>query len=161
VKQWLKKRKDLPLWASLAFITLCFVGIISVAVASSQNTQDDSKLLNEQAVEKIAPDAILTLVNLARKNASVPELVKNDLAMKAAQQKCDDMVTNNYYKYVSPTTGRHGYQYAVDLIPHGTLFNELLNQGDLQTNQGFVDSWVKSEGHNKTLLVYRYRGGSL
>jgi uncharacterized protein YkwD len=133
---------------SIALLGLLIVSVVVVAVAAAHA---------KPPVPVVAPETISTAalyndVNAARQAANVAALSQNPLATQAAEQKCQDMVTNDYYAHINPKTGEHGYAYAEKLIPSGTLFNENLNEGYSPTNQGWVDSWLNSPDHKATML---------
>ena len=106
--------------------------------------------------EVISTAAIYNDVNNARISASVPALSLNPLAIQGAEQKCQDMVTNDYYDHINPKTGVNGAVYSQKLIPSGSWFNENLNEGNGPTNQGWVDSWLNSPNHKATMLDPKY-----
>ena len=97
---------------------------------------------------------IFTLVNAERTKAGLSPLIRDSRLDASAQAKADDMAQNNYFDHVSPTTGKHGYEY----IPKGmcstksenlteTVFGEV---GDFSKNS--VTSWMNSKSHREAIL---------
>jgi uncharacterized protein YkwD len=135
----------------LAGIILAALSISSIGKLVEMNANQPTPKA-DIAREAIDPTVIYNLVNDERQNAGVQRLSLNPLAQQAAQQKCDDMVAGDYYDHLNPTTGEHGYKYAINLVKNGVFFNENLNQGDVLTNAQFVKGWINSPGHKATML---------
>jgi uncharacterized protein YkwD len=138
-------------------VSVALLGLLVVSAVIMIITSAQAKLTTPVvAPETISTYAIYNDVNAARRAANVPTLSLNPLATQAAKEKCQDMVTNDYYAHINPKTGLHGYAYAENLIPSGKYFNENLNEGYSPTNQGWVDSWLNSLDHKTTMLDPSY-----
>lgn len=136
-------------------VLLSFLFLVSV-IKLAQNPVAQPLATQTQASETISTVAIYNDVNAARHGAGAQILSLNPLETQAAEEKCQDMVTNDYYAHASPITGDLGYVYAQHLITNGTWFNENLDEGNLTTNQAWVSNWLSSPGHKATMLDPRF-----
>lgn len=93
--------------------------------------------------------ALLDLVNKARKEAGVPELVLDKDLLKTARIKAKDMVDNNYFSHKSPTLGN-----PFDMMKaNGISFKSAgENIAGNQTIEGAFKAWMSSDGHKKNIL---------
>lgn len=106
--------------------------------------------------EAINADTIYTLVNSERNKAGAPLLARNPLLDTAAQLKCSDMASGNYYAHSNPTTGKHGYQFAQEAVTNDKTASENLNQGNFYTNKEYITSWLGSPSHKAAMLDPQY-----
>lgn len=102
----------------------------------------------------ITADIIIKLVNNARKSSNVAVLKKNDILQKAAEQKAQDMIENNYFAHISPqgkspwdwiNENKYGYRYAGE-----NLAINFTNADDQQK------AWMNSPTHRKNILNENY-----
>lgn len=102
----------------------------------------------------ITVDIIIRLVNDARKSAHVAILKKNDMLQKAAEEKAQDMIDNNYFAHVSPqgkspwdwvNKNNYGYKYAGE--------NLAINFTNAEEQQ---EAWMDSPTHKKNILNENY-----
>ena len=102
----------------------------------------------------ITVDIIIKLVNDARKSAHVAILKKNDLLQKAAEEKAQDMIDNNYFAHISPqgkspwdwiNKNDYDYRYAGE--------NLAINFTNAEDEQ---QAWMDSPTHKKNILNANY-----
>jgi uncharacterized protein YkwD len=102
----------------------------------------------------ITADTVIKLVNKARTSANIAILKKNDLLQKAAEQKAQDMVDNNYFAHVSPQgkspwfwieKSDYDYSYAGE--------NLAINFTNAEDEQ---KAWMESPLHKKNILSTDY-----
>lgn len=96
---------------------------------------------------------IFTLVNAERTQRGIAPLIRDARLDHSAQQKANDMTQNNYFAHISPTTGKHGYEY----IPAGMCYKAGENIGlalDMagDNNKDAVDWWLNSKPHREAML---------
>lgn len=96
---------------------------------------------------------IFTLVNAERTQIGLKPLIRDARLDASAQAKADDMAQNNYFDHISPTTGKHGYEY----IPKGMCkyAGENISRMDDPTgdnNQDAVTGWLNSKLHREAIL---------
>jgi uncharacterized protein YkwD len=103
----------------------------------------------------ITADNVIKLVNKARISAKVAELTTNNLLQKAAEQKAQDMIDENYFAHVSPQgktpwdfIENSGYDY---LYAGENLAINYKNADDQQK------AWMNSELHRKNILNPEYQ----
>lgn len=120
---------------------------------ASQASADVDK---EAAAEVVLPSdvsedeqTLLELVNKARQDAKVEELVFDKKLLTTARQKAKDMADNNYFSHESPTFGS-----PFDMMrQNGVTFKTAgENIAGNQTVEGAFKAWMKSEGHKKNIL---------
>jgi uncharacterized protein YkwD len=149
--EWLKAHKK------LAILAVVIVGyLIYCAIYTAFETPVTPKTTPVVAKEQISTAAIYNEVNAARHAAGVQVLSLNTLATKAAEARCQDMVTKDYYDHVNPTTGEEWYKTVERLVPGGLLYNENIIEGGGLKNQDYVNSWLNSPGHKATMLEPRF-----
>jgi hypothetical protein len=102
----------------------------------------------------ITADTVIKLVNDARAAINVVVLKKNDLLQKAAEQKAQDMIENNYFAHISPQgkspwdwINQSGYDYR---FAGENLAINFINAKDEQ------QAWMDSELHRKNILSSDY-----
>jgi hypothetical protein len=106
-----------------------------------------------QAAE-ITPNTIIKLVNKARIEQGVSILSENSELTKAAQEKANDMLANNYFAHNSPSgitpwhwieKNNYDYKYAGE--------NLAINFSDPIEQQA---AWMNSASHKKNILNPKY-----
>lgn len=104
---------------------------------------------------EITPEKVLDLVNNDRKAAGVAPLEINGLLSKAAQEKANDMFSNDYFAHVSPQgktpwnwIDKEGYDYR---YAGENLAINFTNAEDEQL------AWMKSPLHKKNIMNADYR----
>jgi hypothetical protein len=117
-----------------------FVGMMLFSIFHTSITQ----------ASDITADNVINLVNSARKNIDVAALAKNELLQKAAQEKAQDMIDNNYFAHISPDGKSpwfwiekegYDYQYAGE--------NLAINYTNANEEQ---KAWMDSPLHRKNIL---------
>lgn len=102
----------------------------------------------------ITADTVINLVNKARTAANVAILKNNDLLQKAAEEKAQDMIDNNYFAHISPqgkspwdwiNQSGYDYRYAGE--------NLAINFTNAKDEQ---QAWMDSESHRKNILNSDY-----
>lgn len=93
--------------------------------------------------------ALLELVNKARKDAKVEELAFDKKLLATARQKAKDMADNNYFSHESPTFGSPFDMMRTNGIAFKTAGENIAGN---QTVEGAFKAWMKSEGHKKNIL---------
>ena len=95
------------------------------------------------------------LVNEARTSQKLPELVVNEKLAKAAEEKIDDMIKNDYFAHTSPTgitpwawieNVGYNYRFAGE--------NLAINFSNAEDQQA---AWMNSETHKKNILSPDYK----
>lgn len=107
--------------------------------------------ITDRKAINLDPAAILKWTNQYRADDGLATLTTNDLLVKAAQNKTDDMFKNQYFEHVSPlgvtpaqVVTSAGYEY--------NLTGENLALGDFKDEKDLVDAWMASPGHRANLL---------
>ena len=103
----------------------------------------------------ITAESVINLVNKARISANVAVLKNNDLLQKAAEQKAQDMIDNNYFAHVSPQgkspwdfieSNKYDYHYAGE--------NLAINFTSVKDQQ---QAWMDSPTHRQNILNPDYQ----
>src|SRR3989344_863967 len=98
---------------------------------------------------------VIALTNEVRNNNNLPALQANFQLDAAANQKLNDMITNNYFAHVSPSgvtpwfwmkKSNYVYNVAGENLAIGFF-----------TAQDTVDAWFKSSSHKANLLNSKYQ----
>lgn len=138
---------------------LAIVCVFAVAgYIDQQQRQKPVQSAMQTPQEPLNADKILELVNIERAKVGVAPLVSDPRLVASAQQKADDMVANDYFDHVNPTTGLHGYE----LIPKGTCYISSENivwmkySNTLEDSQESVDWWMDSPAHKEAMLSPKY-----
>jgi uncharacterized protein YkwD len=101
------------------------------------------------------PEELLKYTNIERAKAGVAPLVLDQRLNQSAQLKADDMATNKYYDHISPTTGKHGYEYGHELVPECKSLTE--NQMKyIDTSQNTVSVWMDSLAHREAIIDAKF-----
>ena len=102
----------------------------------------------------ITADTVINLVNKARTAVNLAVLKKNDFLQKAAEEKAQDMIDNNYFAHISPqgkspwdwiNKNKYDYKYAGE-----NLAIDFTNAKEQQ------QAWMDSESHRKNILNSDY-----
>lgn len=135
-------------------------------------SQNKAAAHSKHTVYDITPETMLAEVNKIRAEHGVAPMQLSPALNKSAQEKCDDMATNNYYDHQNPTTKLEGYEIAMrNLNNVYGYYSENLNitygsdKGADDVNGDRLDErtvfngdrgWMKSEPHAKAILDPRY-----
>lgn len=104
---------------------------------------------------EINKDAIIQLVNGSRTENNISILNENPILDKAAQDKLDDMIKNNYFAHTSPAgitpwhwfdENKYDYKYAGENLALG--FSSVENEHQ---------AWMDSPTHRKNILNINYQ----
>jgi uncharacterized protein YkwD len=109
-----------------------------------------------------ARDAILCLVNIERRNHSLPALRANDHLERAAQRHSADMVDRRFFDHDSPggtsvrdRVERTGYLKGARRWSLGE--NIGWASRSISSPAGMVQAWMKSPGHRTIILTRAFR----
>lgn len=103
---------------------------------------------------QISPQKVIELVNQDRIINNIPTLLENENLKRAAWQKAEDMLNNNYFAHTSPKgvtpwywieKNGYNYQYAGE--------NLAINFTDPREQH---EAWMKSSTHRKNILNPNY-----
>jgi uncharacterized protein YkwD len=127
-------------------------------VATEKLTAKNSKIVQQKTIQQVPTipldaNKLLELVNAERAKVGVAPLISDPQLVQSAQSQANDMVTNNYFGHINPTTGKHGYEY----IPSGYCSQAGENVGaniDTVGDQNAIrlKSWLDSKPHHDALL---------
>lgn len=92
---------------------------------------------------------LLALINQERQKSGIAPLADNPLLDKSAQMKADEMVKNGY-GHVDPATGKHGYEYIMDVGARCTYGSENINAAT--SSDEAVKKWMASKPHHDAIL---------
>ncbi len=138
----------------ILLIVLPFV-VLSVFLINKQNAKAPAyreSSVQTITIEELTPEKILESVNKERAFAGVAPLKMDLRLQESSRLKCVDMSDNEYYGHVNPITGKHGYEYIVELLPNRESSGENINIGRFDTNDELVQSWMGSAPHKKAIL---------
>lgn len=130
-----KKNKFILNLAGMAFLLFVFS---NVALASEINKEN-----------------IIQLVNQSRNDSGIESLVENENLVRAAREKAEDMIKNNYFSHNSPTgitpwywldKNGYDYKYAGENLALGFSLAEDEHQ-----------AWMESPSHRKNILNPNYK----
>lgn len=103
----------------------------------------------------ITPEKVVELANKERASQNLPLLAVNGLLAKAARDKLDDMLKNNYFEHTSPAgftpwhwLAKNGYDYKY--AGENLAMNFLSAEGQNK-------AWMESRTHRDNILNARYQ----
>lgn len=95
---------------------------------------------------------VIDHTNIARaQNGGLPALVENEMLVRDAQMKVDDMFAKQYFEHVSPS-GVGPDELAVAAGYAYVVVGENLALGDFASDQALVTAWMNSPGHRANIL---------
>jgi len=97
---------------------------------------------------------IVSLTNTERASSSLGLLQENTVLDKAAQDKLNDMFTNNYWDHVSPAGTQPWHFFEINNYKY-TYAGENLAKGYVDSNS-VVKAWMASPSHKKNILNTNY-----
>lgn len=103
---------------------------------------------------QITVNSVLNLINQDREEQGLSDLQKNNLLMKVAQDKLDDMVANHYFAHTSPAGKTPWYWYEKDGYNYQYAGENLAINFLTAENQN--RAWMKSPEHRKNILNPHY-----
>jgi hypothetical protein len=106
-------------------------------------------------VSNITVSELLTDTNVARKEASLPDLKLDEALSKAAFLKAQDMLANNYWSHTSPS-GTTPWKWLADVGYNYDVAGENLAK-NYPTAAATVDAWMVSETHRGNILNTKYQ----
>lgn len=99
---------------------------------------------------RLLEDEVIRLVNVERKKAGQPELIKNDELINVSRMKSQDFVDNNYFSHNSPVYGS-----PFDMLrSFGIRYSaagENIASGQ-RTAAEAMNHWMNSSGHRANIL---------
>lgn len=100
-------------------------------------------------------DGVVRWTNNARNKNNLVSLKTTDKLNKAALNKANDIIKNQYFEHISPTgvgpadlVGAVGYEYIV--------VGENLALGNFSDDEELVFAWMQSPGHRANILNVKY-----
>jgi len=103
----------------------------------------------------IIRENVIELMNQARKTKGLEELQINDKLSRAASDKAEDMISNNYFAHNSPNGITPWFWFEKNKYDY-TYAGENLAM-DFQTAEKQQQSWMESESHRKNILNPNYQ----
>lgn len=101
-------------------------------------------------------EGILAATNNHRKEQGLPPLQENSLLNAAAQQKVEDMFTQQYFEHESPD-GR-GPADVVEAAGYSYItVGENLALGSFESDNALVQAWMDSPGHRANILSDKFQ----
>lgn len=150
-------KKVWPILGKVFFgLFVAYCGLLLFSVTTGWGQAPKEQQVNETPVEILSSEAIYNLVNEQRQKASVPAVSLNPMLKESSQQKCDDMVAQNYYEHTNPTTKKDGATYIFDNLPQAEYGSEDLDQGAMTTAEQVLGDWMNSPAHKASVLDPRW-----
>jgi len=104
---------------------------------------------------EITKENVIKLVNEARESNLVEPLAENEDLSKAAEEKAEDMIKNNYFAHNSPQKITPWYWFEKNNYNYAYAGENLaINFSDAERQQG---AWMNSATHRKNILNENYR----
>lgn len=132
------------------------IGAVDGKYINLGEAQASANVDQEAASEAVLPkdisedeQALLDLVNKARREAKVEELSFDKKLLQTAREKAKDMADNNYFSHESPKFGSPFDMMRQNGISFKTAGENIAGN---QTVEGAFKAWMKSEGHKKNIL---------
>ena len=121
-----------------------------------------TKVVKPTETEKQKPEVkiatkqeLLDEVNKRRAEVGIAALKYSAALGQSAQQKCDDMVSRDYFTHADPN-GKRGITLAEDNLRMTGQYGENLVAGIEPTAQSAFDQWFSSAPHKEAALEPRY-----
>jgi uncharacterized protein YkwD len=102
------------------------------------------------AVETVSQQSMVQLLNETRAKVGKAPLIELPELDQSAKKKYLEMYTNKYWGHVD-STGRHGYQYALDSYPMAVKASENLAQC-LTSTKDQNTAWENSPLHYQAMI---------
>lgn len=120
---------------------------IGVCSKNYINNIEDNNKVNE----------MFNLINSKREEQGIQKLKLDEQLCKLAQQKAEDMVTNNYFAHESPNFGTPFEMMKNNKIDYMTAGENIAGYKDVE---GSVNAWMNSQSHKENILSngYNYTG---
>ena len=103
----------------------------------------------------LIPEDVIVLANKERTEAGLSLLSESAILSRAAEQKANDMIANDYFSHISPSGvepwywfGQNGYQYK------SAGENLAINYDSAEEQH---DAWMKSETHRANIMNANYQ----
>lgn len=142
------------LWVGVSVVLFGLIVVSSIVEANRESVQKAAYETRVQA-HPLTTASILSDVNEQRTARNIAPLSQNAELQKAAEAKCSDMQTRQYYEHTGPD-GRTAKDWLGDYTKNWKTGNENLNKGDFRASFEVVDSWVNSPGHKNTMLDAKF-----
>lgn len=114
-------------------------------------------LLNTNKDVKLDRTKIIQITNQYRNdNSGVPALKENAKLDVSAENKLQDMFSNQYFEHISKATGKGVGDLGVEAGYKYILIGENLAMGNFKDEQALVDAWMASAGHRVNILNENY-----
>lgn len=136
------------LMAGIAILVSFLVGVF-VGVNTQEPTTSKSKG-DAIVVNDINESELYKLVNSERTKVGIPQLSLNPLLEASSKEKCDDMVSKDYWAHTSPD-GKKGADFIAEHYKSYKFVDENLAR-DYSTANDAVVGWMNSESHRGAIL---------
>jgi|GEM_PF-6728680 len=103
-------------------------------------------------ISTLSPAGVISWTNHYRSQHQLGLLASDSTLTKAAQNRLQDMVANNYFAHVSPS-GVTPFQVAQAAGFTGRSFGENIAMGPFSSAEELVDAWMNSPGHKANILT--------
>lgn len=139
-----------------AVILLLMAGAVVNAEIKRQNTTPHYTPVTtttSPSVEDIDVSMLLKLTNEHRQAAGISPLSENNFLNDSAKEKCEDMVTRNYWGHDDPE-GNKTWGFIKRHIEYVSA-GENLAYGQ-KNAEDVVEEWIASKSHNDNLLATQF-----
>jgi len=92
----------------------------------------------------------LSYINEARMQNGLGALLPSQELTTFAEERCDDMVTRNYFSHYTPEGDRPEFR------PIGEILGRA-SPPSLGTAENFLEAWLDSQSHREVILDQAYR----
>lgn len=134
---------------SITFLILVLIFLSSfVAIEKVENTNPNS-LLGD-----IRTGLVVSLTNKERQNVNLPVLTENDLLMKAAKLKAEDMAKREYFSHYSPTGESPWFWFEKAGYEYSKAGENLAVNFD--NSKDVVNAWMNSPSHKENIIKDGY-----
>lgn len=96
-------------------------------------------------------DQIIVAVNLERKKAGLPELIKHPKLEQASQAKAQHLADNRYFSHVHKESGKRLSDFIKEADYEYSIAGENLANGFYNVND-MVKAWMESPTHKENIL---------
>lgn len=103
----------------------------------------------------ISTDEVIRLTNEKRAEAGLPPVTFNESLSKAAREKGENMLANDYWAHVAPD-GTTPWKFFNDVGYKYKYAGENLAR-DFSNAQSAVDAWMASPSHRENMLSSKYK----
>jgi len=99
-----------------------------------------------------ASNAMLDLVNAARKTNGLNAVVENSKLNSAALVKSKDMFNQGYFSHTNPQ-GKNDFSFVKDVGYNYSAIGSNIAKGQFPSEKAVFDAWMASPGHKANILA--------